>query len=684
MECGGSSGAFNWSYPIAVPAVPGGLQPTIALGYSSQSVDGRTAASNTQPSWIGDGWSWEPGFIERRYKPCNDDKDGGTNKTKVGDLCWYNDNATMSLGGRTTELVHDKDKGWHPATDSGEKVEKLTGTDNGDDNGEHWKVTTTDGTQYFFGLNRLPGWKDSSTPETNSAWTVPIFGNQSGEPCYKTTFADAWCRQAWRWQLDYVVDPHANAMALHWKSESNNYGRNVPETTGKATPTSYVRGGWLDRIDYGLRADSVYTAKPMGQVQFDVDERCLDNCGTFDEKNATHWPDVPYDQYCKDGDTECKDKYSPTFWTRKRLATITTKVLTGGSHKDVDSWSLEQNFPPSGDGVSTPMWLKSITRTGKAGGSRSMPPVTFAGVQRPNRVDKLGDGLAPFVRLRLYQITTEAGATIAVDYSDPDCTASKLPPADGTNTTRCYPVKWAYEGETAKQDWFNSYVATRVLEGDNLAESPDKVTEYAYLDGAAWAKSTDELAKASDRAFSIARGYGRVQARTGTGTGTGTGRTFTESRYFRGIDGKEVKNSAGEAVTDRPQFAGMSREQATYDGDGGALVSTTSSTPGVRRSPPPVPAPGSPTWRRTTTGSRRSRPASPPRRASARPRSPGPSTATAWSLRSPISETPPGPATKSAPPLRTPAIRPRGCSARSRARRPSRCPVAPAPNAPVT
>ncbi|WKU46531.1 RHS repeat-associated core domain-containing protein [Streptomyces sp. VNUA116] len=577
-SAGGSSGAFTWTYPIPVPSVPGALQPKVSLGYSSHSVDGRTAASNNQASWIGDGWSWDPGFIERRYKPCNDDKDGGNNKSKVGDLCWYNDNATLSLGGKTTELVHDKDKGWHPASDSGEKVEKLTGAGNGDDNGEHWKVTTVDGTQYFFGLNRLPGWKDSTTPETHSTWTVPVFGNQPGEPCHNASFAASWCQQAWRWQLDYVVDTHGNAMAFHWKTESNNYGRNAPETSaGKATPTSYIRGGWLDHIDYGLRSDSVYTAKAMGQVRFDVTERCLENCSTFNEDNAKYWPDVPYDQYCKDGDSECKDKYSPTFWSRKRLASINTEILSDGSYKDVDSWSLEQSFPPSGDGVSTPMWLKSITRTGKTGGTLTMPPVTFAGVQRPNRVDKLGDGLAPFVRLRLYQITTETGGTVAVDYSDPDCTSGSLPAADGSNTTRCYPVKWAYEGETTKQDWFNSYVVTKVLEGDNLSETPDKVTEYTYLDGAAWAKSTDELLKESDRTFSIARGYGRVQTRNGTGSGAD--KTLTEARYFRGFDGKDVKNSAGEAVTDREQFAGMVREQATYNGDGGPLVSATSYAP---------------------------------------------------------------------------------------------------------
>ncbi|MFD8741319.1 hypothetical protein ACFV06_41370, partial [Streptomyces sp. NPDC059618] len=118
----------------------------------------------------------------------------------------------------------------------------------------------------------------------------------------------------------------------------------------------------------------------------------------------------------------------------------------------------------------------------------TLPPVTFTGEQRPNRVDRTGDGLAPFIRLRMSQITTESGGTLGAYYSQQDCDPNSLPPADGTNTTRCYPVKWAFEGQTAQLDWFNTYVVTQVVEGDNLVESPDKVTSYAYLGGAAGVK----------------------------------------------------------------------------------------------------------------------------------------------------------------------------------------------------
>jgi len=180
-EAGGSSGDFSWSYPFRVPPSQGGPEPTLSLGYSAQSVDGRMAASNNQPSWIGEGFELGTGYVERRYKGCGDDMGGNANNTTAtGDQCWATDNATMSLGGKVSELIKDDSTGaWHPKTDDGSRIEHLAGATNGDDNGEYWKVTTADGTQYWFGLNRLPGWV-SGKPTTNSAWTEPVFVNNTG------------------------------------------------------------------------------------------------------------------------------------------------------------------------------------------------------------------------------------------------------------------------------------------------------------------------------------------------------------------------------------------------------------------------------------------------------------------------------------------------------------------------
>src|SRR5678815_4413477 len=95
---GGNSGDFSWSYPLRVPPSLGGPAPRIAFDYSSSSVDGRMASTNNQPSWIGEGFDWQPGSIERRYRGCAEDMGTGANNTeKTGDLCWETDNAVLSL-----------------------------------------------------------------------------------------------------------------------------------------------------------------------------------------------------------------------------------------------------------------------------------------------------------------------------------------------------------------------------------------------------------------------------------------------------------------------------------------------------------------------------------------------------------------------------------------------------------
>lgn len=585
---GGSSGGFSWDYDIEAPGVPGGVAPDLSLSYGSSSVDGRTAATNNQANWIGDGWAMEPGYVERRYVSCADDTSDSNGTDKSGDQCWKKDNAVLNLGGQSTTLVKDDTTGeWHMQSDDGTKIAHLTSTNrgNGDNDGEYWRVTTPDGIRYYFGYNRLPGWADGKA-ETNSTWTAPVFGNQSGEPCHADAFKDSWCQQAWRWNLDYVVDPHSDAMAYYWNKESNYYGRNVNPDTGASTATVYDRGGYLDHVDYGLRSNTMYGQKAAGRVDFTVSERCLSDCGTFDKDHAKNWPDVPFDQYCKSGD-ECKDRYSPSFWTRKRLTRIDTSILTGGAYKPVDTWKLTQQFPSTGDGSDPALWLSTITRTGHTGtGDVTLPSVMFRGQQLANRVEGATTGgkpdpVPPLVRYRVYGIDTETGGTIGVTYSALDCKAGDMP-TPSSNTRRCYPVVWSPPDAPAADyepylDWFHTYAVTQVLEADNTGGAPVKETDYAYLGGMAWGKDEDEFTKAKYLTYGDRKGYGRVQVRTGA---PAEGRqTLKEYRYFRGVDGAEVADHEGVKVTDEAPFAGMTREEATYNGDGGTLETTTSYEP---------------------------------------------------------------------------------------------------------
>lgn len=586
---GGSNGAFSWNYPIAVPDVPGETAPDLKLAYSSQSVDGRTAATNNQANNIGDGWSMEPGYIERQYISCTDDTKNSNTTAKVGDLCWKKDNAVINLGGQSNTLIKDTASGeWHLESDDGTKVVKLTNTEleNGDNDGEYWRVTTPDGTRYYFGYNRPSGWT-TGKDETDSTWTVPVYGNQSGEPCHATAFKDSWCQQAWRWNLDAVVDRHGDAMTYYWDKESNYYGRNVNPSTGDSTATVYDRGGSLKRIEYGLPGDNYY-AKSAAKVEFTASERCLSDCTTFDKAHAKNWPDVPFDRYCASG-TECKDRYSPSFWSRKRITRIDTSVLTGGAYKPVDTWVLDQQFPTTGDGTDPALWLASITRTGHTGtGDVALPPVTFKGQALPNRVEGATTGGDPdpvpaMWRYRVYGIDTESGSTLGITYSPADCKAGDVPSPENNNR-RCYPVKWSPPDAPAADyepylDWFHAYVVRQILEIDNtkVAGAPAKETDYDYLDGMAWAKSKDdEFTTAKHLTYSDRKGYGRVRVRTGAAPDK---RTLKEYTYFRGIDGATVKDHKGTAATDKEAFAGMTREEATYNGDGGKLETTTSYEP---------------------------------------------------------------------------------------------------------
>src|SRR5262249_15236133 len=69
----------------------------------------------------------------------------------TADLCWSGANASIVWNGHSTDIVlDDVSHGWRLADDDGSRVELLTGTTNGDADGEHWRITTTDGTQYWF------------------------------------------------------------------------------------------------------------------------------------------------------------------------------------------------------------------------------------------------------------------------------------------------------------------------------------------------------------------------------------------------------------------------------------------------------------------------------------------------------------------------------------------------------
>ena len=319
-EAGGSSGTFTWSYPLRVPPSAAGPKPDLSISYDSGSVDGRTASTNNQGTVIGEGFDLTSSYVERKYGSCDDD--GQTDKF---DLCWKYDNASLVLNGKATELVKDDTTGtWRLKNDDASTVTVDTGADNGDDNGEHWTVITGDGTKYVFGLNKLAG--AGAADRTNSVWTVPVFGDDAGEPGYAdgTTFSGRHKQQAWRWNLDYVEDTHSNAMSYWYTAETNHYDMLGDDNNG----TAYTRGGYLNEIRYGQRAGALFSATPAAsnKVVFAHAERCIiGDCGSLTDATRNNWPDVPFDAECK-ANQKCTGNVGPAFYTRKRMTGISTQA----------------------------------------------------------------------------------------------------------------------------------------------------------------------------------------------------------------------------------------------------------------------------------------------------------------------------------------------------------------------
>ncbi|WP_220151125.1 hypothetical protein, partial [Microbacterium sp. H6] len=496
------TGAFTWNYDMAVPAPGAGPTPSVGLSYNSQSVDGLTASTNNQPSVVGEGWDLTAaGFIERSYIPCAKDDGASGAVTTSGDLCWRTDNATVSMAGRSGALIKDTASGvWKLQNDDGTRFERLVGAAqgcaaNGTVNNECWRMTTTDGTQYYFGLNQLPGWS-AGKATTNSTWTVPVFGNDAGEPCHASTFAASSCSQAWRWNLDYVVDVHGNAQTMYYTAETNKYAK------GGSGATAYQRGGALTRIEYGLRATDLFASKAAGyRVLFSYDGkgRCNDATGSsctaaaLDSAvmpaNPAKYPDVPFDQLCTG--TSCSaSQIAPSFFTNASLVKVESQAKVSGEYSTVDSWALGHSYPDPGDGTSAALWLTQVQRTGTAAGQAAIvePATVFSGVTMQNRVWVV-DGLAPLDKWRLSSIKTSLGGVISVNYQGQQCTPAQAAGILGdlpNNTNWCFPEWWVPQSTIplgGRQDLFHKYPVSSILVNGVTGGPLSQVQQTQYFYG---------------------------------------------------------------------------------------------------------------------------------------------------------------------------------------------------------
>ncbi len=585
---GGNTGEFTWSYPITTPPAVGGEAPQLALNYSSGSVDGLTASTNAQSSWVGEGFSLEPGFIERSYRPCYDDRFNTHNVPSGytgGDLCWRDWNASISFNGKSSPLVpvdtSDTDRRlWRMKNDDGTRIERLTRSQTNPQrnealSGEYWVVTTVDGTKAYFGQHRV---NTTDSRRTNSVSTVPVYGNHAGDRCYNASFAVAKCNDMpYRWALDYVVDPDKNTTTYFYSQERNRYGIN--ENSGAA---AYDRAATLRSIEYGTREGDEHggaggngnPAPAPARVIFGTAERCIPTstfaCDPDDLNQSTsvRWHDVPFDRICI-STSSCATRHAPTFFQRKRLTTVKSQVWNGSNaYTDVDSYTLSHSFPDAG-GTPRSLWMTQVKREG-------LPLVKFAGTLLENRVDSTGDSMSPFSRWRLSGINNGAGGSTSVTYSAQGCSAAEGGKPNSTqlhaNNRRCFPTYYQpSHADDPLLEFFHKYLVTSVTEQDHLkvgvgvpSASDPVVTTYEYGGGAAWRYDSSTIPRPQHRTWNNFRGYEWVATRTGDTEGR---KTYSRSYYLRGMHNNRIQGGGTATVnyavpgwntiTDWEHFAGF-------------------------------------------------------------------------------------------------------------------------------
>jgi len=604
----GSTGGFTWSLPLTMPPAAAGPAPQLGISYSSSGSDGRTPSTNNQSGVIGEGFSITEGYIERSYESCSDDENAASNNVDhpSGDLCWGDENATIMLNGSSQELVRDAVTGvWHPKAEDGSRVEHITGSSwNGGEANEYWKVTTTDGTQYYFGRGRV----SSGGTALNSAWTVPVYGNDSGERCYHSAFADSSCTQVWRWNLEYVVDVSGNSMTYFYDMETNRYVYDPIDNTSEAS-ASYVSGGHVSRIEYGTRAGAEGTTSAPARVVFDYAPRCITDlndadsfCGASQTSTSSnHWLDTPIDLICTSSAAGACDSYWPVFFDQTRLSSFSTSTFDGTNYRPIDSWALSQTF--DGEGVGVPLEfasnvtlvLRSVTHTGHGGTATTsdditQPPFVFAYDFLANRITSSTLAL-PLLRPRVIAIRTDSGAQVSVHYVT-DCAEGDVPANDEAsqqaNTRLCFPVKWSpTPGVDPIIEYFHAYVIDSIVESGAAPASPggselitgsvDKVTTFEYSGGAAWAKPTGAMIDPSEVTYSDFLGFGSVT----TAIGVVGDQTKSRMTYFRGTGATLTAGPASHLVSaqDKIEYRGQVFSTTTLNGT--ALVSEVVSVPGA-------------------------------------------------------------------------------------------------------
>jgi RHS repeat-associated protein len=582
----GNSGDFTYSVPLPGPPAGNGFAPSVSLEYSSDGANGITSAVNSQVGEVGIGWSLSAGhgYIERRYLPCTDSRIGGG----TDDTCWYVQNATIVLNGRSSELVPVNGTPGDDASftlfrledDPDWLVERQPGASPSWWVGERWVVRAPDGIRYYFGLN---------DEGQNSTLTRPVRGLTAGMPCY--SLANRLCTDMpYKWMLSAVTDSALNRITYKYHQETN-YAMTLG---GPNSVVQYARNAVLLNIYYGqmYNLGTGYTVA----YGFTYTRRCVEagntsvnsQCPGLSNATGTSYPDVPTDLVC--AAAPC---YKPaSFFTSLRLSMVSTSVkpqsgtFTSGAFSA--QWRLWASFPDPGDGGNEKLWLADVYPVAPTADPANPPanqagltPGThFDGFPYQNRKDGNPPAGVPHMgQFRITRVTDELGAQTSVAYESPDC--GLVNPNWSVNATNCYPMYASFVGGGSGWGIYRRWVVDYVDVHDLVAgaagaagdgSAPAQRWNYTYS-GPGWhfheQKWWSDTPNVDDTSWGQWRGYKEVSVVHGLSADPAQ-RTKTTTRYYQGMHGDVMPNGGVRSVTFARAFSpptDVGYAGAVYDED---------------------------------------------------------------------------------------------------------------------
>jgi len=275
------SGGLSYSYPIAVPAGPHGLKPSLNLSYNSTSSDGKGGQHDpSQADWVGKDWSLDSGSIALNMTNMMTTTSAG-NYTLIMEGQSYDLLPECPTSGYSCQpgdnpLINPTGWRWSTANDAFLKIQVVTNglSDCSNSNSGHggclggvqyprykWQVWSKGGTLHEFAQDIWWGWYGDCLGRNHS---------------YMETY---------KWQLSKVVDVYGNTINYNYQRPGRYhnavaYGQ-CPQLNGTIDTES-----WLTSITWGAGTSARY------QVIFNTSQRGADR--DYDNTSELQILDEPH------------------------------------------------------------------------------------------------------------------------------------------------------------------------------------------------------------------------------------------------------------------------------------------------------------------------------------------------------------------------------------------------------